>query len=237
RPRPARPGAGGEAGNGHRPGSAPAARRQLAAAALAAPAPTRLAPAVHPTGHADGGGERRPGLEGRPAGPVPAAAAAGLAAAGADLGPARRLHLRIRPGGGARRLAGPALALCRGTQAAGGEAQPLAAGPLARHGHAVAGHRRRQRLRHAAAGALPATGRRPGPARPAGAGHGRAACRPGYSRQNAGVSSTSSENTSRRPRIMPRVPSQTAASLAVPKVVDTSPKPGPRLARVATAAP
>src|SRR5690606_39833542 len=105
--------------------------------------------------------------------------------------------------------------------------------PLPRHGDAADGYGGRQPLRCAAAEPPPAGRGSHGPARPAGRGDGSR----GYSRQNAGVSSTSSENTSRRPRIMPSVPSQTAASLAVPKVVDTSPRPGPRLARVATAAP
>ena len=51
---------------------------------------------------------------------------------------------------------------------------------------------------------------------------------PRYSRQNCGVSSTSTENTSSRPSTIAKVPSQTATGLTSAKLEATAPRPGPR---------
>src|SRR5690606_41714440 len=139
-----RAGPGGHAGALRRTGTAPAAAGPVAADRVAAAAPARMAAAVAGRDDLRPGRLRRPGL-----------AVRRLGAAGAGLDPVervrrpparapRRLQPAGRAGGGARGLVVAALALRRDRHAAGAAAAPRAAGPLAGHGVALAGHRRRR---------------------------------------------------------------------------------------------
>src|SRR5690606_18540786 len=142
-PRPARTGTDRAAGGLRRARSPSAARRGLAAGALAFAASARVVAAVAAGGavrvRAGGGAvlALRSVGTGRPA----VAALGGVRRPPARA--ARGLRGRGAAGRRARRLVVAALALRRDRQAASAGSAAVAARPLAGHGHAVAGHRRR----------------------------------------------------------------------------------------------
>jgi putative membrane protein len=159
-----------------------------------------------------------------PGGPVGLGAARSRLPARAGLGPlfgmdARRRRGRVPPG-----LARSPLALRRSAQAARVADHPVALRSPPRHGHAAPRHGGRFADGTGAAHPLPRRRRGRGAGRPPA--RTDAARRGNQSRQNWGVSSTSSVNTSRRPSTIAKLHTHTAKSLMSRKWDATAPRPG-----------